>query len=139
MAKKEFSKFFFFFLKRTAQNVSFLVKRKQKLQAEIAQREEELKSIQAQLDVYEAPIKEATGGYTTEDLVVRTVEITDKTDKEGKPIKVTKWSLRYPETIVPVEEEAAGVNTQAEEFTEGEAAAPAEAPVNTNIPEFTSF
>lgn len=139
MAKKEFSKFFVASLKRTAQNVSFLVKRKQKLQAEIAQREEELKSIQAQLDIYEAPIKEATGGYTTEDLVVRTVEITDKTNKEGKPIKVTKWSLRYPETIVPVEEEAAGVNTQAEEFTEGEAVVTTEAPVNTNIPEFTSF
>ena len=140
MAKKEFSKFFVASLKRTAQNVSFLVKRKQKLQAEIAQREEELKSIQAQLDIYEAPIKEATGGYTTEDLVVRTVEITDKTDKEGKPIKVTKWSLRYPETIIPVEElEAAGLNTQAEEFAEGEAAAPAEAPININSPEFTSF
>ena len=139
MAKKEFSKFFVASLKRTAQNVSFLVKRKHKLQAEIAQREEELKSIQAQLDIYEAPIKEATGGYTTEDLVVRTVEITDKTNKEGKPIKVTKWSLRYPETIVPVEEEAAGVNTQAEEFTEGEAVVTTEAPVNTNIPEFTSF
>lgn len=103
MAKKEFSKFFVASLKRTAQNVSPLVRRKQKLQAEIAEREEELKSIQIQLDTYDAPIKEATGGYSTEDLVVRTVEITDKVDKEGKPIKVTKWNLKYPETIVPVE------------------------------------
>ena len=59
--KKEFSKFFVASLKRTAQNVSPLVRRKQKLQAEIAEREEELKSIQVQLDTYEAPIKEATG------------------------------------------------------------------------------
>lgn len=103
MAKKEFSKFFIASLKRTAMNVSPLVRRKQKLQAEIAEREEELKSIQVQLDTYEAPIKEATGGYSTEDLVVRTVEITDKLDKDGKPIKQTKWSLKYPETIVPVE------------------------------------
>ena len=102
--KKEFSKFFVASLKRTAQNVSPLVRRKQKLQAEIAEREEELKSIQVQLDTYEAPIKEATGGYGTEDLVVRTVEVTDKVDKDGKPIKVTKWNLKYPETIVPVEE-----------------------------------
>lgn len=104
--KKEFSKFFIASLKRTAQNVSPLVRRKQKLQAEIAEREEELKSIQVQLDTYEAPIKEATGGYGTEDLVVRTVEVTDKVDKDGKPIKVTKWNLKYPETIVPVEETA---------------------------------
>ena len=104
--KKEFSKFFVASLKRTAQNVSPLVRRKQKLQAEIAEREEELKSIQVQLDIYEAPIKEATGGYGTEDLVVRTVEVTDKVDKDGKPIKVTKWNLKYPETIVPVEETA---------------------------------
>lgn len=103
--KKEFSKFFVASLKRTAQNVSPLVRRKQKLQAEITEREEELKSIQVQLDTYEAPIKEATGGYGTEDLVVRTVEVTDKVDKDGKPIKVTKWNLKYPETIVPVIEE----------------------------------
>ena len=106
MAKKEFSKFFVASLKRTAQNVSPLVRRKQKLQAEIAEREEELKSIQVQLDTYEAPIKEATGGYSTEDLVVRTVEVTDKVDKDGKPIKVTKWNLKYPETIVPAKEDA---------------------------------
>lgn len=100
--KKEFSKFFVASLKRTAQNVSPLVRRKQKLREEIAQREEELKSIQIQLDAYEAPIKEVTGGFGTEDLVVRTVEITDKKDKDGNPVKITKWNLKYPETIVPV-------------------------------------
>ena len=104
MAKKEFSKFFIASLKRTAQNVSPLVRRKQKLQAEIAEREEELKSIQIQIDAHEAPIKEVTNGYGTEDLVIRTVEVTDKLDKDGKPVKVTKWNLKYPETIVPVEE-----------------------------------
>ena len=56
MAKKEFSKFFIASLKRTAQNVSPLVRRKQKLQAEIAEREEELESIQIQIDAHEAPI-----------------------------------------------------------------------------------
>jgi ribosomal protein L9 len=101
MAKKEFSKFFVASLKRTAQNVSPLVRRKQKLQAEIAEREEEMASIQKQLETYEAPIKEATGGYSTEDLVIRTVEVTDKMDKDGKPVKVTKWNLKYPETIIP--------------------------------------
>lgn len=129
--KKEFSKFFVASLKRTAMNVSPLVRRKQKLQAEIAEREEELKSIQVQLDTYEAPIKEATGGYGTEDLVIRTVEVTDKVDKDGKPIKVTKWNLRYPETIVPVEEtteeaEATEATEPADEAEDSTVEAPAE-------------
>ena len=132
--KKEFSKFFVASLKRTAQNVSPLVRRKQKLQAEIAEREEELKSIQVQLDTYEAPIKEATGGYGTEDLVVRTVEITDKVDKDGKPIKVTKWNLKYPETIVPVEETAELAKLDDEE-TEAPEAGTVEAAAETLEPE----
>lgn len=99
--KPEFSKFFVASLKRTAQNVSPLVRRKHKLLAEIEERNEELKLIQTQIDTYEAPIKAVTGGYGTEDLVVRTVEMSDKEDKDGKPIKVTKWSLKYPETIIP--------------------------------------
>ena len=123
MAKKEFSKFFVASLKRTAQNVSPLVRRKQKLQAEIAEREEEMASIQKQLDTYEAPIKEATGGYGTEDLVIRTVEVTDKMDKDGKPVKVTKWNLKYPETIVPEEE--------TEEVNDTEVPDTEEAPVET--------
>lgn len=131
--KKEFSKFFVASLKRTAQNVSPLVRRKQKLQVEIAEREEELKSIQVQLDTYEAPIKEATGGYGTEDLVVRTVEVTDKVDKDGKPIKVTKWNLKYPETIVPVvEEETSEPADEADEVPEADTV---EAPAETPEPE----
>ena len=139
MAKKEFSKFFIASLKRTAQNVSPLVRRKQKLQAEIAEREEELKSIQIQIDAHEAPIKEATNGYGTEDLVIRTVEVTDKLDKDGKPVKVTKWNLRYPETIVPIEEEAeAVVETPAEVVETTDTAAPTLAPEVTE-PEYPNL
>ena len=126
MAKKEFSKFFIASLKRTAQNVSPLVRRTQKLQAEIAEREEELKSIQIQIDAHEAPIKEVTNGYGTEDLVIRTVEVTDKLDKDGKPVKVTKWNLKYPETIVPVEEAVAETPAEVAETTD--TAAPTLAP-----------
>lgn len=128
--KKEFSKFFIACLKRTAQNVSPLVRRKQKLQAEIAEREEELESIQRELDTYEAPIKEATGGYGIEDLVVRTVEVTDKLDKDGKPIKQTKWNLKYPETMVPVEEAS---EVPAEAPTEVAEAADNASPVDSSI------
>lgn len=123
MADKKVSKFLVASIKRTAQNVSPLVRRKQKLQAEIAEREEELNSIQIQLDTYEAPIKEATGGYTTEDLVVRTVEDTGKLDKDGKPIKQTKWALKYPDTLVPPTEETEAPAETAEPAPEAEAPA----------------
>lgn len=99
--KKEFSKFFVASLKRTAQNVNPLVRRKNKLLAQIGEMREELTSIQAQIEGYQIPIKEATGGYTTEDLVERVVTETAKLDKDGKPIKMTQYVLKYPETIVP--------------------------------------
>lgn len=102
MAKKEFSKFFVASLKRTAQNVNPLVRRKQKLLDEIADRNAELESIEAQIAGYQVPIKEATGGYTTEDLIVRRVIDTGKLDKDGRPIKQTVYELKYPETIIPV-------------------------------------
>ena len=101
MEKKEFSKFFVGTLKRTAQNVSPLVIKKQKLLAKKNEIDAELEFIQEQIEQYEAPIKKVTGGYGTEDLIERVVEATDKTDKNGNVVKVTKWNLRYPETIVP--------------------------------------
>ena len=36
-------------------------------------------------------IKALTGGFTSEDLIVKRVEDTGKVDKEGKPVKVTKY------------------------------------------------
>jgi len=101
MEKKEFSKFFIASLKRTAQNVGPLTRRKEKVMAEIANLNTELQSLNAQIDAYQGPIKEATGGYTTEDLVERVVELTGKLDKDGKPIKMTKWVLKYPDSVVP--------------------------------------
>lgn len=101
MAKKEFSKFFTASLKRTAQNVYPLVRRKHKLLDEIADRQAELESIEQQIAGYQIPIKEATGGFTTEDLVKREVIDTGKVDKDGRPIKQTVYSLKYPDTIIP--------------------------------------
>lgn len=101
MEKKEFSKFFIASLKRTAQNVQPLVRRKTKLLSQIYEMRNELCSLQAQIDGYQIPIKEVTGGYTTEDLVERVVTETAKLDKDGKPIKMTQYILKYPETIVP--------------------------------------
>ena len=83
---KEFSKFQVATLKRVAQSVSPLVRAKEKLVNQITECEQELKSIQIQIDAFQGPIKEMTGGYTTEDLVVREVSVTDKLDKEVEKI-----------------------------------------------------
>lgn len=140
---KEFSKFQVATLKRVAQSVSPLVRAKEKLVNQITECEQELKSIQVQIDAFQGPIKEMTGGYTTEDLVVREVSVTDKLDKEGKPVKVTKWVLRYPDTVVPVEQEEQGVPEEAESVVEDmPSVTPAEEPQESsdsnfdfNIPE----
>lgn len=104
MIKKEFTKFQIASFKRIAQNVAPLVRRKEKLLADIAKKQEELESIQIQIDAYQGPIKEATGGYTTEDLIVRQV-VEAGVDKNGNPIKSTSYKLKYPETVVPYTEE----------------------------------
>ena len=103
---KEFSKFFIASLKRTAQNVAPLVRRKNKMYEEIAAKQAELERVEAEIEGYQVPIKIATGGYTTEDLVERTVVETGKLDKEGRPIKQTQYNLKYPETVIPTEEHA---------------------------------
>ena len=101
MEEKKFSKFFVASLKRTAQNVYPLVRQRNKLQKQIEEAQEELNSINIQLDAYQTPIKEQTGGYTTDDLISREVIDTGKTDKNGKPVKQTVFKLIYPDTIVP--------------------------------------
>ena len=101
MEEKKFSKFFVASLKRTAQNVYPLVRQRNKLQKQIEEVQEELNSINVQLDAYQTPIKEYTGGYTTDDLISREVIETGKTDKNGKPVKQTVYKLIYPNTIVP--------------------------------------
>lgn len=99
---KEFSKFFTASLKRTAQNVYPLVRKKEKCLEIIKQAQEELNSLQTQINGYQGPIIEQTGGYTTEDLVTREVIDTGKIDpKTGKTIKSTVYRLTYPDTIVP--------------------------------------
>ena len=101
MEEKKFSKFFVASLKRTAQNVYPLVRQRNKLQKQIEEAQEELNSINVQLEAYQTPIKEQTGGYTTDDLISREVINTGKTDKNGKPVKQTVYKLIYPDTIVP--------------------------------------
>ena len=85
---KEFSKFEIADIKRTATTVQKYVQKKVKLQAKIKAMQEEESKLQVMIDNWQAPIKELTGGYTTEDLIA--------TDENGKLV------LKYPETVVPL-------------------------------------
>ena len=122
MTKKEFSKFFVASLKRTAQNVYPLVRSKTKLIEGIEAAQQELESIQVQIDSYQGPIIGQTGGYSTEDLITREVVDTGKVDDKGRAIKSTVYKLTYPETIVPeVSDEEAVALAEEEAMAEADA------------------
>lgn len=99
---RKFSKFEIATIKRTAQSVNPMVSKKAKLKEQIEALQAEYQQLDLMQEQYEASIKTMTGGYGTEDLVDKVIESTGTMDKTGKPIKVTKYVLKYPETIVPI-------------------------------------
>ena len=99
----KFNKFFIASLKRTAMNVSPLIRKKQKLEETINAKLAEIEAINKQIEVFDTPVKDMTGGFGIEDLITRVVET--NVDKEGKEIKATKWVLKYPDTVVPPAED----------------------------------
>lgn len=98
---KELSKFEIAAIKRTAQNVNAMVTKKTKLKEKIDALQAEYDKIEEAQEQFEAPIRKMTGGYGTEDLVEKVIEDTGKLDKDGKSIKLTKYVLKYPDTILP--------------------------------------
>lgn len=101
--EKKFTKIEIAVIKRTAQNVSQFVNKKAKIDAKIAELESEKAMLQPIIESFQGPIREMTGGYTTEDLVNREVVHTGKIDsKTGKEIVQTRFVLKYPETVIPV-------------------------------------
>ena len=104
--EKKFTKFELARLKRTAQNVSQFVTKKNKLVAKVAEMQEEINKLQELIDLSDAPIKLTFNGYGVEDLVKKVVTASDKLDNNGNIIKTTSFEFIYPDTIIPpVEEE----------------------------------
>lgn len=101
---KKFTKFEIATIKRTAQNVNPMVTRKSKIMEQMETLTAELYQLNEMQEQYEASIRTMTGGYSTEDLVTKVTETTNTLDKNGKPVKITKYVLKYPETVVPVVE-----------------------------------
>lgn len=100
--ERKFNKLQIATIKRTAQNVAQYVSKKESIDKKIAALEAEKQMIQPLIDAFQGPIKEMTGGYTTEDLVVKEITKTGKLDsKTGKEIFTTRYVLKYPDTVVP--------------------------------------
>lgn len=99
---KKFNKFEIATIKSTAKLVNPLVSKKLKILEQIKNLNEEFKALDEEIERYQEPIKVMTGGYSTEDLIERVVETSDALDKNGKAIKVAKYVLRYPDTVIPV-------------------------------------
>jgi hypothetical protein len=109
MSKKEFSKFEIAAIKRTAQNCAGMIAKFDKLSEKIAILQAEKESIEKQIAHWDAPIVEMTGHHVM-DLVERERVKTGK-DKDGNDIYGSKWVLKYPETVIPVEGSDTDVDT----------------------------
>ena len=106
--------------KRTAMNVNPLVTKIEKLKSKMDELQTEINKIQTEIDLNEAPVKFATNGYTTSDIFKKVVTDTGKVTKDGIPIKNTTYELKYPETIIPVQEAEKKVLDVADEYVPAE-------------------
>lgn len=102
-------------IKRTAQNVQKYTTCKAKLQEKITKLQEELNVQQAMIDSWQGPVKLMTGGFTTEDLINRVVS--HVTLKDGTEGTITKYELKYPETVIP-EASGEGIPEETNEVSE---------------------
>lgn len=95
-------------IKRIAQNVDADYQKVCKLNVKIDALVAERDSLQQGIDEMEAPVIRKTGGYKSTDIYEKQVipqfntDGTPKTDKDGRQLRVTKYILKYPDTIVPV-------------------------------------
>ena len=78
-------------IKRIAMNVNPLVVKKNKLISKINELTVEIAEINDAIEGNEMGIKTITGGLSSEVLITKTVTDSGKVDKNGNPIKITKY------------------------------------------------
>ena len=130
---KEISVRQFASIKRIAMNVNPLVVKKNKLISKINELTVEIAEINEEIEGNEMGIKSLTGGFGSEALVVKKIVDSGKVDKNGNPIKVTKYEpnpnrLQWNEekkvyNLIPLSEEEPIVegeleNTEVSETTD---------------------
>ena len=111
-------------IKRIAMNVNPLVVKKNKLLAKIEELNTEIAEIEDTIYGNEIGIKNITGGLSSEILITKTVTDSGKVDKNGNPIKVTKYEpnpnrLQWNEekkvyNLIPLSEEEPIVEGESE-------------------------
>lgn len=107
-------------VKRIAQNVDADYQKVGKLEEQIAKLTAQRDELQKGIDEMEAPVIRKTGGFKSTDIYEKTIvpqfneNGTPKTDKDGRQLKVTKYVLRYGDSILPPKVE----ETVNEEVTE---------------------
>ena len=89
-------------VKRVAQNVNSAVTKRNRIAEQLSKLNEEYNALAAEIEGHEAGILALTG-HTSEELVTKVVTTTYKVDKDGRPIKVTKYEPK--EGIVIFNEE----------------------------------
>ena len=88
-------------IKKTAQIVQPNVAKKQRLEAQIADLQNQLAEANAAIAEWDGAIVRMTG-YSSEQLIKRVVEPSGKVDANGKSLTITKW---VPTEIVSFNEE----------------------------------
>ena len=111
-------------IKRIAMNVNPLVVKKNKLASKINELTVEIAEIEDAIEGNEMGIKTITGGLSSEVLITKTVTDSGKVDKNGNPIKVTKYEpnpnrLQWNEekkvyNLIPLSEEEPIVENEPE-------------------------
>ena len=99
-------------VKRVAQNVNPLVVKKNKIAAKIDELNAEYNALVEEIEGHEMGIKALTGGLTSEDLVVKKVEDTGKVDKNGCPVKVTKYEPKAGTVVFNEEANVYEIHTE---------------------------
>ena len=103
-------------VKRIAQNVSPLVVKKNKIAAKIDELNIEYNALIEEIEGHEMGVKALTGGLTSEDLVVKKVEDTGKVDKNGCPVKVTKYEPKAGVVVFNEEANVYEIHVEEPEF-----------------------
>jgi hypothetical protein len=118
---RELSRFDLAIIKRTAKNTKALVAKRDKLQAMIKKNQEELDTILATIEKFEAPIKEMTGGFTSEQVLNGEAEVANVMSD------APEGSIDGTATVEEIEIPASEVKLP---DSEGAAVAAEEAPLN---------
>lgn len=99
-------------VKRTAANVKTFRAKKAKLEASMAKLAAELETINKSIDLFEAPILEVTGGYTSEQVLSGEMDAALrqlKTNEEPVEEVVNEETTSYEETSAVEQEQPAPV------------------------------